>query len=593
MDAVLDIFNSFIDFISSHISTTVLVYIAVAFLLLILIWIVSRMIRRRKAEKRLTELEVEINEIRNNQLAFKFNKASAFARVNDDVMERVKNLTTKYNTCQQSVSTIEDLFTDADHLLDSRRAKKAMRKMDEIESLIDDTKERIRIVNQSLDHILEKESEVRELASALKERFRSVKTVYQDNRSSFYGAAVLIDAKLEDIENQFTNFEEWMYASEFNKAKDECEKISKQVDTLSSVIAAYPDLYEKAKTVLPRAIEEVEHNVQTMEASGLDLSYLQPMNKVSGFKDNVQNVLNLLDSGEVTKADTLLNETTDAVLVLQDNISQEQSAYEEIHGDLNAKLALAILDRIEDELSEIKSLYANIKDRFGLEDWTQHFMLADKQCASLKEKKHLIETQLNQDDKTSVDLIHNYRAFVQEADEFEKQIQSMKKMLVGASSDESRAKKQLIKLQLILNEVRLNAAIRQLPSISGQFDDDIKEGERLIQRVRVVLDHSPLDVQTLNADLQDAIDFIYKLYNNANNLTGVAVMVENAIVFGNRFRSSHPEMDTELTKAELYFHNGEYTKALRIAIQAIENMHPGIYEKLIAKKDPAVMNQVQ
>ena len=591
MDAVLDIFNSFIDFISSHISTTVLVYIAVAFLLLIIILIVSRMIRRRKAEKRLTELEVEINEIRNNQLAFKFNKASAFARVNDDVMERVKNLTTKYNTCQQSVSTIEDLFTDADHLLDSRRAKKAMRKMDEIESLIDDTKERIRIVNQSLDHILEKESEVRELASALKERFRSVKTVYQDNRSNFYGAAVLIDAKLEDIENQFTNFEEWMYASEFNKAKDECEKISKQVDTLSSVIAAYPDLYEKAKTVLPRAIEEVEHNVQTMEASGLDLSYLQPMNKVSGFKGNVQNALSLLDSGEVTKADTLLNETTDAVLELQDNISQEQSAYEEIHGDLNAKLA--ILDRIEDELSEIKSLYANIKDRFGLEDWTQHFMLADKQCASLKEKKHLIETQLNQDDKTSVDLIHNYRAFVQEADEFEKQIQSMKKMLVGASSDESRAKKQLIKLQLILNEVRLNAAICQLPSISGQFDDDIKEGERLIQRVRVVLDHSPLDVQTLNADLQDAIDFIYKLYNNANNLTGVAVMVENAIVFGNRFRSSHPEMDTELTKAELYFHNGEYTKALRIAIQAIENMHPGIYEKLIAKKDPAVMNQVQ
>ena len=52
-------------------------------------------------------------------------------------------------------------------------------------------------------------------------------------------------------------------------------------------------------------------------------------------------------------------------------------------------------------------------------------------------------------------------------------------------------------------------------------------------------------------------------------------------------------MDPELTKAELYFHNGEYTKALRIAIQAIENMHPGIYEKLIAKKDPAVMNQVQ
>ena len=49
----------------------------------------------------------------------------------------------------------------------------------------------------------------------------------------------------------------------------------------------------------------------------------------------------------------------------------------------------------------------------------------------------------------------------------------------------------------------------------------------------------------------------------------------------------------DLTRAELCFQNGEYTRALKIAIQAIENMHPGIYEKLVAQKDPAVMNQVQ
>ena len=591
MDTVMNIFVSIGDFITAHISMTVLIYIGIALLLLILIWIISRTIRRNKADKRLSELEVEINEIRNNSLTFKFNKATAFARVNDDVMERVKNLTPKYNTCQQSISTLEDLFTDADNLMDSRRVKKAMRKLDEIESLIDDTKERIRIVNQSLDHILEKESEVREFASAVKERFRNVKTVYQDNRSNFYEAGTLIDNKLEDIENQFSNFEEWMYASEFNKAKDECDKIAKQVDALSSVIAAYPDLYEKAKSVLPQAIEELQQNVLSVEEEGMDLSYLEPQTKIALYKEDLEQVVSQLDSGNIGQADEKIKSITDDILVLQDSISQEKTAYEEIHGDLQSKLN--ILGPIEEELGEIKTLYANIKDRFGLEDWTQHFILAEKQLTSLKEKKQTVEKLIDEDDKPSVELVHTYREFIQEADEFEQQIQSMKKMLVGASSDENRAKKQLIKLQLILNEVRLNAAIRQLPSISGQFDDDIQEGERLISRVRVVLDHSPLDVQTLNADLQDAIDFIYKLYNNANNLTGVAVMVENAIVFGNRFRSSHPAMDTELTKAELYFHNGEYTKALRIAIQAIENMHPGIYEKLIARKDPAVMNQVQ
>ena len=189
--------------------------------------------------------------------------------------------------------------------------------------------------------------------------------------------------------------------------------------------------------------------------------------------------------------------------------------------------------------------------------------------------------------------IHDYRIYADEVNTFSQQIKAMKQMLVGASSDESRAQKQLIKLQLILNEVRLNASTRFLPSISDQFNEDIEEGERLITRVSDVLSHSPLDVQTLNADLQEAIDFIYKLYNNANNLIGIAIMVENAIVFGNRFRSSYPEMDSELTRAELCFQNGEYTKALKVAIQAIESLHPGIYEKLVARKDPAVMNTVQ
>lgn len=245
------------------------------------------------------------------------------------------------------------------------------------------------------------------------------------------------------------------------------------------------------------------------------------------------------------------------------------------------------------ELKEIESLYSNIKDRFGLEDWSKRFVIAEQQVISLKKKREQVQKILSDSDTLSSQAIHDYRIYADEVNTFSQQIKAMKQMLVGASSDESRAQKQLIKLQLILNEVRLNASTRFLPSISDQFNEDIEEGERLITRVSDVLSHSPLDVQTLNADLQEAIDFIYKLYNNANNLIGIAIMVENAIVFGNRFRSSYPEMDSELTRAELCFQNGEYTKALKVAIQAIESLHPGIYEKLVERKDPAVMNTVQ
>ena len=40
------------------------------------------------------------------------------------------------------------------------------------------------------------------------------------------------------------------------------------------------------------------------------------------------------------------------------------------------------------------------------------------------------------------------------------------------------------------------------------------------------------------------------------------MMVENTIVFGNRYRSTYADIDSELTRSELSFRNGEYTQAL-------------------------------
>ena len=78
-------------------------------------------------------------------------------------------------------------------------------------------------------------------------------------------------------------------------------------------------------------------------------------------------------------------------------------------------------------------------------------------------------------------------------------------------------------------------------------------------------------------------------HNDSSILIADTDILSDGLLLG----STHAAMDSDLTRAELCFQNGEYTRALKIAIQAIENMHPGIYEKLVAKKDPAVMNQVQ
>jgi len=582
--------TDFLSFIQSRITLATLIYICIIVLVIILLVILSNHLRRRKANARFEELEKDVNAVRNNSLDYKFNKAKAFAKVNADIMERVNELTPKYNVCIEGMDECDTLCEKAHDALEGHHTKRAMRRMDELETSLKDARERIRIVTKALDNILQKEIEVRDFANALKERYQNVRQVYTTNRNSFYKATTYFDSRFQEIENDFSNFEEWMYACEFNKAKDEGNKIAASIDSLSSEIALCPDLYERTKSIIPAAMMEINQNATELSQSDINLGYLEINKNLNEAASQLKEAEHRIDVGNLKEAQMMISQIGDGVLKLQDAISQEKAAYDEIHGGLEQNLIT--VSEIQVELNDIKKMYSNIRDRFGLEDWTHRFALADEQMGNVQEASTLLQREIKADQTPLIEVVRYYREFVADINEFKTQIDEMKSKLISASSDESRAQKQLIKLQLILNEVRLNAATRHLPSISSQFEKDIQQAEDLISRVQIVLSHSPLNVLTLNADLQDAIDFVYKLYNNANNLIGVAVMVENAIVFGNRFRSAHPSMNTDLTRAELCFQNGEYTRALKIAIQAIENLHPGTYEKLIAKKDPAVMNQV-
>ncbi|MBO5526724.1 MAG: selenide, water dikinase, partial [Erysipelotrichaceae bacterium] len=106
------------------------------------------------------------------------------------------------------------------------------------------------------------------------------------------------------------------------------------------------------------------------------------------------------------------------------------------------------------------------------------------------------------------------------------------------------------------------------------YKDDLKKSRDYIAKLRELIAQIPIDIVQLNGLLNEAIDFIYKFYNNINNVVGMGIMVENAIVFGNKYRSTYPEIDRELSKAEFQYLNGEYTKALKTAISCMETLFP-------------------
>lgn len=582
--------STFINNLQNVMTPELILYIGSALIVVIVLTIVLRGLKKRGLKSNLVDLERQYNEIKGIPLAFKFNKAVALSRVNEAMMAKVNECQPQFDSVQESLKECGVLLAEADDLLYVHKNKAASRKMNALQKNLELCSNAANAVNQVLDEILEQESEQRGQINVLKEKFRAIKKLFADNRNAYHQSDEYIEKRFDAIEKKFSLFEEWMFASEFDKAHEQQNEIAKEIAELSDQLHVLPNLYEQARGVLPKAIDEIGLRYAQIKNKGVFLDHLEVQKNLDIISDQLKENIAKLRNGIVLYVKGNLNALGERLLSLQDLIVREDDAYTEIQEGMESTFQL--IRSNNEAFEEIVLLYRRVNERFGFEDWSTRLENAQTQLEQMNVLRRKVEKRAMENVIASSTQLLEYRELVKGAQLFAKDINTMKKQLTTACSDEERAKKQLIKLQLILNEVRLKTACHRLPSISAQFNSDLEEGDSLIQRVKTVLENSPLDVQELNADLQEAIDFVYKLYNNANNLVGIAIMVENAIVFGNRYRSSFSEIDSELTRAELSFQNGEYTKALKIAIQCIEKMHPGIYEKLIKSNDPSIMNQV-
>ena len=582
--------DDFITNIKNIVTTEVLVYIAIGIVLLVILTIVMVMLRQKKAKKELDELELKYNALKSIPLAFKLNKAVALSRVNQEMAQRVEGCKNDFDMVQEKLKECSVMLAEIDDLVYVRKTKTANRKMSTLVNLLNQCEENAGRVNETLDEVLEKENEQREQINKLKEEFRSIKKKITDNRTAFHQANEYLEREINAIEKMFSLFEEWMFASEFNKAADQQEEILETIHRLESLLQVLPALYERAKGVLPRAIDEVGYNYAQCKNKGIFLEHLEIKKNLEIISDMLKEDLNKLRNGQVENVEEDLNECEKRLNQLQEQIDKEEKAFDEVSG--NVEILFDSIKTVNQDVETIETLYNRVYERFGFENWTERLKETNDRLSVLNDMKRKLEKIILEKSVPYTTVLISYKELDQSNTIFMDEVAKMKVKLETACSDEERAKKQLVKLQLIVNEIHVKMSKHRLPSVSQKYEDDLHRAKNMIKDISCILNNTPLDVKRLNSELRNAIDYIYTLYNSVNNLVGMAIMVENTIVFGNRYRSSSPEIDSELTRCELCFRNGQYTKALKIGIQAIEKMHPGAYENLINKKDAAVMNQV-
>lgn len=556
--------------------------VQIALVVLIVLFLVILIIKRmnlHQLKQKMQAVEKRYNNVKSVPLPFKLNKAVALARVNPEILENVNDFKNNFEEIQENFKSIVHVLAETEDVLVIGKSKHAKLNLQDLNQMLNQIEKQVDQLNSRLDSILEEENQQRGQITELKEMFRQAKTDLTARSVQLSPSLPALESRLGEIEKAFTSFEEWMYASEFGKAKEKMEEIQITLDELRHWIDELPELIGLANGVIPKQIDEIAELTKRLNAKQVYTRHLEVENNLALIQETTQQDQISLSRCQVTAVQEHLRENQKRLAQLLTSLQKEETAKEDVSKHI---------ELLGSGLTEIKNMHGQLTEhlkkdagRFGWENLND--LLIEKQKSiGLLEASLLQSTKVVEENSMpSSSLMLKLKESLQDVHNAKNDLSHAFERLSSARNDEDRAKKQLLKLHLIMNEIQVKIRKFKLPVISETYEGDLRKSYQYVNSIAKLLEESPLDIQLLNATVNDAIDHIYKLYNNVNNLVGTVEMIENTIVYGNKYRSQDAELDTQLTRAELLFRNGDYTQAIKVAIAAVEAVQPKHFEGLI------------
>ena len=546
---------------------------------LILIYFIFRLYRNSLINK-VHSIEIDINTLRSTPLSYKLNKAVGLTKVNQEVLTQVEAHQQTFAEISVSFDSLVHLLGDAEDNLLTNKLAAGRHSIEDLQSLYTTTHQEVLELDVQLDRLLEEESRLRDNINDLKNEFREIRKLYTKKMNSLSIAQPSLEEAIHDIEIQFNTFEEWMFGSEFAKATEVKEVIEQKNQKLNQLLAELPKLIELGQGVIPHLTNEVKKAEEAALLKEVYLDHLELEKYYRFVEDQANedrlNLENLQTEGILER----MQQAQKRLEQLRDAIRREDSAFDQVEG-LSATL-FSQHNNLSQQIDTLTESLPQLKVRFGFNELEDQAEAMSSQAQYLSETRDRLKEKMEQEQVPYSALLVEFNEYLATVSQLQTELQTANRLVTNARHDEQRAIKQLLKLNLIMNEIQVKIDTRHLPHIANNYSGDMDKAQQMLGEIRSILALDPLNIKLLNNSVAETIDFVYRLYNNVNNLVGTVDMVENAIVYANRFRSTYADLDSELTRAEVLFKNGEYTLALKSAIFAIEKMQPNTpYEQMI------------
>lgn len=558
-------------------------YLILAIILVVVVLVLINKHDKKKLQGILTNLELDKNLIISANILTELNKVGSL--INN------KNLEIKYNNWKErykqikevDMPSLENKLNDLEALIRDKKYKDFVKDSSKLELEIYYIKSKSDFLLDEIREITLSESKNREIVTKLKKDYRDIYLKYNNSPSDYEGINNTIELQFENIDKLFNAFELAMENNDYSEASKIVKALTDNIGNIGIIIDEASSIILMGKKLIPDKIEDVKKIYDRMTKEGYLLDYLNIDYNISEAEKKLADIFDRLK---------VLN-VNDSIIELKTILDYFDGLYGDFDKEVEAKknydsLSRKIAIKNKKLSAIIKNIISKIEDiKFSYDLLDEDVKVIDDLNLTIKGLQNdydiIIENFRNKSFSYSqlykeLELINNRVSVTEE------KVEKTVKFLSSLKDDEIRAREQLDEIKNILESSKEKMESFKLPIIPKDYYVELSEANDALDNMIDELNKKPISIRVLNLRVDTARDLVLKLHKNTSETIKNASLAESTIVYSNRFRYNN-KINNALNRAEDYFYEGRYSEALELAIKAVSDVNPNIYNEVMIAKE--------
>lgn len=551
---------------------------------LIIFMIVYHSIKLKIYRQEILDLQNQINGIKTLPLQYRLGRVQSIAKNMPEVAEEYEQFTKDFGKITEfQKNELGVLVNEVDESLFYGKTHGIKKKF----ALIREMTQRYDHDAKDLLARIEKVTEIENIQRVeiirVKGKYREVGNEYEKIRVKVEEFVPHALEMFKELDDDFVKLETLMNNQMFADAKNFTEEIENRIDSLQENLKDLPSYVYVVSDLLPSKIDKVDELITSLEGDEYALEEMNIAARRQEVDKQMEESIAHVKNVDIKGAAEVLEPLTGLIEELVIDLGKELDSYKQFKEKWRE--SYNELQRLTDVYQNTMKEYRRLITEFVIDEEEVVISKKYEEFKQIQKDANDLIEQMESGHFAYANMLEHVENLYDRMMQHDAYLEEFKKQKEDIDTKNQKTEELLENINIVLLEIKSEIKNEHLPLVNDSYRDYIADSYNKVEEIKRFKAHKPVVLNELCAKVEGARDVIYKLYDNVHNMIVTAGMVEDAIVYANRYRSMFLEVNTELTKAEVLFRNGEYRNALQVAVDILERLEPGKYEELIKRKE--------